>query len=324
MAAVIEDVRSLIDSFEGEGSPSQVHDLLLRVEGIVGVRPLHVTGPGPSFVWRLGDRGMRVYLWGSGSVGVEDFDWAERDAEEYQAFTWEESNEYLPYLWRLPIEGAVEWAPGSRIVATWADFFRCYDACMNRMPAELAVVPPAWLGRQPAVTTLWNLTSDRFVTAAVGVSADGIVLDLTRSDSSEARIVVPADQLGTDAVNLPAVMAGLTASGDLRELEFFDLDIDPEGCYPIGIKEGDPDDLIAEGATPGGPPPAMQTVDEVAAILAGAATAAQATTAPAPATTAPAPPEPAPVEPATPAAPPAPTAQQDDGVPRKRKWFWQR
>ncbi|MFT4166102.1 MAG: hypothetical protein QM650_12750 [Microlunatus sp.] len=198
---------------------------------------------------------------------LDDFDWQETDDERYRAFKYAMSIDELPYLWSVPVAGGSVWGPGNPVAANWPDFFACFDACMNKLPRELQFIPPAWLPRGPVVSSLWNIEGREFVSIQVSLSAAGADLYAHRPDGTEVDMHVPADRLGRDDVNVPAILAGLTATGEYRELEFFENEIAVEGVYPCGVAAGDPE-YRPEDLGPGEKPPTTQTLDEVRALLA--------------------------------------------------------
>lgn len=275
----------MIDAAGRRLSLPQLHALLLGIAEEVGSRPRYVRGPGTELIWRIGDRGLRVCPGriGRGAqdyhVTSGDFDWETVDDENYKAFKYAMSLVEVPYLWELPIAGGAQWWPGGWITTTWEEFFECFDSCMNQMPSALRLLPPDWRGREPAVTTLWNLVSNELITVSVDISARGVDLAGMRLDQSEFTIHIPADRLGRRDVNLPAVMAGLTATGNLRELEFFECERDPDGVHPVGIGRDDRRSP-ADEMDPADVPPAIQSLDEVRRLLAGQPPTQSATRAP--------------------------------------------
>ena len=80
--SIEQQVQDLIDGAGDELGVGQIHDLLLRVAEISGGKPQAVTGPGPEFIWRLGDRGQTVSVYRFRdrlSLSHDTFDWAEHD-----------------------------------------------------------------------------------------------------------------------------------------------------------------------------------------------------------------------------------------------------
>lgn len=340
--SVEDDVSALVAAAGEELSIEGVHDLLLRIADTIGAPPRAITGPGPELIWQVGERGVTVVVTNFRnklSVWAEEFDWQETDDERYRAFKYAMSIDELPYLWSVPVAGGSVWGPGNPVVTNWADFFFCFDTCMNKLPGQLQLIPPAWLPRGPVVSSLWNIDGTEFASMAISISAAGVELNAHRSEGTEVDIQVPADRLGPEDVNVPAVLAGLTATGEYRELMFFENEIAVEGVYPCGVEDGDPD-YRPEDLGPGEKPPVTQSLDEVRALL--ARTAVEPSEPAAPKSTAPEPaaPESAsafvpPAEPANPAPPaapvppaPAPVAappvEPVQAAKPDRKPFWRR
>lgn len=309
-----------------------VHDLLLRIADTIGAPPRAITGPGPELIWQLGERGFTVSVSsfrGKLSLWPDEFDWQQADDENYRAFKYAMSIGELPYLWSLPVAGGSVWGPGNPVVTNWRDFFSCFDTCMNKLPGALRLIPPAWLPRGPVVSSLWNITGPQLASLQISLSAAGVDLYGMGSDGTEVSLQVPADRLGKDEVNLPAILAGLTATGEYRELEFFENEIAVEGVYPCGVEAGDPE-YGPEELDPGVKPPVTQSLDEVRALLAPTSTPPVP---PAPPTDAPAPPPAAdpgqatqPVQATQPtqATKPAQATQPTQATKPARKSFWRR
>ena len=321
--SVEDDVSALVAAAGEELSIEGVHDLLLRIADTIGAPPRAITGPGPELIWRVGERGVTVVVSNFRnklSVWAEEFDWQGTDDERYRAFKYAMSIDELPYLWSVPVAGGSVWGPGNPVATNWADFFFCFDTCMNKLPGQLKLIPPAWLPRGPVVSSLWNIDGTEFASMAISISAAGVGLNAHRSEGTEVDIQVPADRLGPEDVNVPAVLAGLTATGEYRELMFFENEIAVEGVYPRGVEDGDPD-YRPEDLGPGEKPPVTQSLDEVRALLASPVDA---------------PPEPAapevepvvapPSDATAPAPPPvaAPEVEPVQAAKPDRKPFWRR
>lgn len=324
--SIEEDVKALITSAGDDLSVARVHDLLLCVAELVGSRPQAVRGPGPSLVWRLGERGLRVRVprvRSTPRLRVDEFDWEEQDNEDYRAFTWADIDG-VPYLWSFPIAGGSEWTPGEATATSWSSFFRAFDAGMTRLPAELALLPSAWLPTGPLVTSLWNIEGSRTGGVTVEVSVAGVLVSGAAPGGYGFRLDIPAARLDSGEISVPAILAGMTATGDYREMAFFANELHPdlrvEGVFPVGVAENDAR-VDPAGVAAGVRPPSTQTVDEVQALLTPPAVAPDPPV-PGPGPTAgPDFAPPAPLAPPSPAwAPPAPAPTAEAA----RKPLWRR
>lgn len=337
--SVEEDAQALVRSAGDDLTVAQAQDLLLSIADLVGSRPRSVQGPGPFLVWKLGERGLAVGVStfrGRLRPYVDAFDWEQQDDEDYRTFE-SMGMEDVPYLWRFPIAGGSQWSPGEQVATSWSTFFRAFGAGMTRLPGQLALLPPAWLPTGPLVTSLWNIEGSRTGGVMVEVSVTGAVVSGEAPDGYWFSLDIPAARLDSGEISVPAILAGMTATGDYREMAFFDNQLHPqlsrESVFPVGVREND-SWIDPEEVETGVQPPSMQTVDEVQALLAppaveqpappapdpqptpGPASAPAAEPAVPPSTTW-APPAPPPA-PSAPPAPPAPAAKPD------RKPFWRR
>lgn len=79
-------------------------------------------------------------------------------------------------------------------------------------------------------------------------------------------LMLPTDRLQRGELSVPAILAGLTATGDFQELEFVDHQIAGGGVYPRKAGKGDVVDEPEEQPTET-KPPMVQSLDEVRALL---------------------------------------------------------
>ena len=318
------DVRALIKAAGQDLTEPRVHALLLSIAELIGAPPNSVQGPGPHLVWPSVEDGIvvspsrhRDQL----TVRVRSFGAEDTERGVYLAFEHSTSLGELPFLWNLPVAVRERVTFDHPVAASWDGFFFTYEGCLDRLPGELALLPPAWLPSGSVVTSMWNVDGPDYGGISVDISASGAVVTGHGRNRNFFELKVPTDRLGPDQVSVPALLAGLTTSGDYRELQFWENETTAFDLFPRGVKEDDAD-IDVDGIDRAERPVRTQTIDEARAILApppevDGPTAGPDFAAPAPITPAAsvAPPPTPPVPP-----PPAPAATAQPA----RKPFWRR
>lgn len=255
-------------------SLEQSQGLLLEVADIVGSKPVRLTGPDAEFLWRHGDRGLAI---GMNRAWQRDayqptfaaFDWGERDAMDYRIFNVGGSSpDEVPYTWRIPLgPGDEPWLPAHPLARTWSEFFTLFTV-LNTLPATLAAIPPAWrptVPRDAIVNVAWNI--DGPVVGSLNVDVCPGRLRLWGYGTEDLELEATVEDLEFRGFTVPALLAGLTATGSIGELQYVGLDgaavMFPEGPGEDAAGLGESEDAEDAGRT--------LTLAQARALLAGPA-----------------------------------------------------
>lgn len=232
----------IFNSFGKTFDPVEVQQQLLTIADLVEAKPQFAWGPELNFVWLLPqDRMLTVEV--APDLGRDRFHLLAHSTEAQAvedslalAHEHQQNVDWAAQLWRLPI-AEQPWNEAGFVMTSWESCFSVLER-LSTLPTMLELIPNQWRKRwsdsAPGMMAL-NLAGTAVASVGIFFHPGSLHLDITPDPNGPGLPQLPADpssppyeddriveiphhSLGRRGVDLPAFIAGLTATGSYREV----------------------------------------------------------------------------------------------------------